>query len=269
MSVSVLDFIPSQYHADIADRVSTTNVASYIQQAIDQVSDDGGGTVYFPAGSYFCTATLVNKPFVSWLGDGSNASALVWPLTHTTHGVRQSSGLNGGASVRLTIEGIALANASGSTFNTNSSAGGGWYDTGSHQLRWVNCNFGGWKYGVILDQSEEIDFHDCAFNSNKNGLWIVNGYEAELNNRTAQNVDSLPGYSNRISVHGGGFSTKASTSTPESGRADSPGSPTCASPIATSRGSARHPSCSSRRRFRAWRRVRARPSNSRAIWSRR
>jgi hypothetical protein len=208
MSVSVLDYIPSGLHAAIAARTSTTDVSTYIQAAIDDVANDGGGTVYFPAGAYHSTDTIENKPFVSWRGDGPNASAIVWPLSHTTHGVRQASGLNGGSIVGLSVEGMGFANCNtaGTTFNTASSAGGGWYDTGSHQVRWVSCNFGGWKYGVILDQSEEIDFYECNFNNNKNGLWIVNGYEAELNNTSEQTGPAAGGYSNRISVHSGGFS---------------------------------------------------------------
>ena len=203
MSTSVLDFIDPSLHAGIAARTSTTDVSGDIQEAINHVHDQGGGTLYFPAGAYHCAAVIQNKRFVSWRGDGPHGSALIWPLSHTTHGVRQANPLNAGTTVRLTVEGMAFGNcnSTGTTFNTASSAGGGWYDTASHQVRFLNCNFGGWKYGVILDQSEEIDFHDCVFSNNKNGLWIVNGQEAELSNTGASS-----GFSNRISVHGGAFS---------------------------------------------------------------
>lgn len=74
-SLSVLDFIPKAEHAAIRARTTTTNVATYIQAAIDAVDASGGGVVYFPAGLYVSGA-LTLRDRVVCMGDGSQATEL-------------------------------------------------------------------------------------------------------------------------------------------------------------------------------------------------
>tara|TARA_R110001606_G_scaffold229917_2_gene377848 strand:+ start:31 stop:1620 length:1590 start_codon:yes stop_codon:yes gene_type:complete len=51
---NILDWIPANLHADIADFTSTTAVHSYIQQAMDS----GAGSIYFPMGKYVILAPI-------------------------------------------------------------------------------------------------------------------------------------------------------------------------------------------------------------------
>jgi hypothetical protein len=51
---NILDWIPSNLHAGIADFTSTTAVESYIQQAMDS----GVGSIYFPMGWYVIASAL-------------------------------------------------------------------------------------------------------------------------------------------------------------------------------------------------------------------
>lgn len=49
--ISVFDFIPENLQQDIVDGVSTTDVSSYVQNAID-ATDGSGGSLWFPHGTY-------------------------------------------------------------------------------------------------------------------------------------------------------------------------------------------------------------------------
>jgi len=51
---NILDWIPSNLHAGIADLTSTTDVHQYIQQAMDS----GVGSIYFPMGKYVILAPI-------------------------------------------------------------------------------------------------------------------------------------------------------------------------------------------------------------------
>jgi len=177
-----------------------TNDAAAIQAAEDFIYNaNGGGTLYFPAAIYQCTAQITKRPFVNWEGDGRTRTVLRWPASHTGHGLRLNSGLNGGGTARLTIRDMGFEHQGGAA---DVNLRGGFYDTGSHELTLDNIGFAGWKYGVILDQSEEVDFYEFYVASSKHALWIVNGEDTELGN-----TGSSPTYTNAIRVHSGKFSS--------------------------------------------------------------
>jgi len=64
-SVSVLDFIPIEFHAGIADGTSTTPVDTYIQAALDSA-----GSVIVPVGTYIISAPLVMVSGNRMIGTG-------------------------------------------------------------------------------------------------------------------------------------------------------------------------------------------------------
>ncbi len=86
--LTVLQFIPTAYHAAIAARTSTVNVASYIQQALTAAGAAGGLEVYFEPGLYRVSGNLyvpsgvkVSGPWSAeikvlapWVATGSAAS---------------------------------------------------------------------------------------------------------------------------------------------------------------------------------------------------
>ncbi len=51
---NILDWIPSNLHAGIADLTTTTDIHQYIQQAMDS----GAGSIYFPQGKYVILAPI-------------------------------------------------------------------------------------------------------------------------------------------------------------------------------------------------------------------
>jgi hypothetical protein len=204
MSVSILSYIPSTEHAAIAARTSTYDSSGDFQNAIDALAAVGGGgafgggTLYIPAGKYRLNSSITNKKHVSLLGDGPTASTLEWASTHTGHGIQQLAAVNSSTQVNNRVEKIGLTSLAGS-----SSTGGAFYERGGNQVKLRDCQFEFFKYGVILDQSEIVDVADCDFaGSYHSNLWIVNGYEAALNNVTAAGVHADGGYTNRIAATG-------------------------------------------------------------------
>lgn len=79
---NVLDYIPTQYHAGIADGSNTTPLTTYIQSAIDAASAtvygsaSGGGVIFFPTGVYLSGALSITTQFVSIQGEGWSASEI-------------------------------------------------------------------------------------------------------------------------------------------------------------------------------------------------
>lgn len=199
MSVSILSYIPSAQHAAIAARTSTYDASADFQNAIDALAAiggggaHGGGTLYIPAGKYRLNSSITNKKHVSLLGDGPTASTLEWASTHTGHGIQQLAAINGSTQVNNRIEKIGLVSRAG-----ESNTGGAFYERGGTQVKFRDCQFIHFKYGVILDQSEIVTIRDCDFAENYHScLWIVNGYEPALGNTNAAG-----GYTNIIEAMG-------------------------------------------------------------------
>jgi hypothetical protein len=78
--VSVLDYIPTAFHAAILAGTSTDDVTSYVQAAITYIlATPGGGTIYFPAGTYyFNNATRLDPGLgnLRFVGEGRDRSIL-------------------------------------------------------------------------------------------------------------------------------------------------------------------------------------------------
>ena len=80
--VSVKDF------GAVGDGVADDTAA--IQAAIDAVFSGSlqGGMLYFPKGSYLVTASIYQKPRVSFVGDGSRKSQIIWGAADLTNYVK-------------------------------------------------------------------------------------------------------------------------------------------------------------------------------------
>lgn len=70
--LNVLTYIPSEFHAAIADYTSTVSVNQYIQQAIDDAASNifNAKTVYVPGGLYNLGDSLRLRSNVAIIGDG-------------------------------------------------------------------------------------------------------------------------------------------------------------------------------------------------------
>ena len=182
----------------VGDGVSDDTAA--IQAALDHVESIGGGAIYIPEGRYLISSYLTVHPMMLIRGAGRRASRIV--SAHTGGGgatagedLRNGSGLvtsspiNSSTPLYVMLEDIAIENSNAA------NVGAAYYDTGGTYIAGRNVCFGGFKYGVVLDQSELVDFDLCEFGSQNDGgagVWIVNGQ------------DLTPGsqglYSNRISI---------------------------------------------------------------------
>lgn len=196
--VSVLDFIPPEHHAAIRNRTSTTDVAAYVQNAIDYIkaSDDDdtdayyGGQLFFPRGKYMLGSTLQLCRGLNLVGEGRIATFLVWTQAGTGiadgTALRMSSPANSSTSVYLTIRDISLQCVA------SDPQGAGFWDTGGSLISIQRATFYGFKYGIVLEQSELVDISETEVSAMKHsGVWLVNG-------GPPSNV--APDFTNRISV---------------------------------------------------------------------
>jgi polygalacturonase len=173
---------------------------SAIQAALDHIGNMGGGTLYFPKGIYRVSSFLIVPSNVVIKGAGRRASKVVG--THAGGRGQDASErarngsiffnarpINTSERIDVTIEDLWL-------FNSNAAnQGAGIYQQSGVVLTVRNCEIGGSKWGIILDQSEDVLIDGCELGSNVAGgagLWIVNG--ADLNPR----ADG--GYTNVVSA---------------------------------------------------------------------
>ena len=70
--VFVADIILDKAHGYDIDNTGVNSATQVIQEAIDEMSSRGGGTVYLPAGKYRITSRIEIKPYVNLRGDYRN-----------------------------------------------------------------------------------------------------------------------------------------------------------------------------------------------------
>jgi hypothetical protein len=186
---------------DASERGGTgSDDTAAIQAALDAVRTNGGNVVQFPAGTYRFSAPLEVHPRTILRGAGRGASRLIsdhagGSAANGADALRSGSGLvtasplNSSTAAYVVLEDLTVANSNAR------NGGAAFYDTCSTFIACTNVGFAGFRYGVVLDQSELVDFDLCEFagqNSGGAGLWIVNGNSLAPAAR--------PGFSNRISV---------------------------------------------------------------------
>jgi len=172
-----------------------------IQSALNHVGRLGGGTLYFPEGNYRVTSYLKVPANVVLRGAGQKITTLVG--THAGGGgptaaerLRNGSVLYSEQPINRT-NGVNLVIEHMHIFNSNpANQGAGFYQQSGAITVLRNCEIGqGFKYGVVLDQSEDVLIDNCVIAASipgGAGLWIVNG--ADLN------PSASSGFSNIIAV---------------------------------------------------------------------
>jgi len=171
-----------------------------IQAALDHVAAQGGGTLYFPPGYYRITSCLTVRPRTIVRGAGRRASVIV--SRHAGGGganphesLRNGSALtsiaavNSSTAVDISLRDIGIQNAN------SSNVGAGFYDRGGTFVDVQNCRVEGFKYGVVLDQSELADIALCCLEGQRAGgasVWLVNG--------SALTPGAQGQFTNRISI---------------------------------------------------------------------
>jgi hypothetical protein len=171
-----------------------------IQAALDHVNSIGGGKVFFPEGSYKVSSYLTVYPFTTLVGTGRRTSRIVG--THAGGGgstpaesVRNGSILysecpiNTTTAAHIAIERLWIDNVSGA------NEGAGFYQQSGDTILVRECELTGCKWGIILDQSEDVVIDCCepsSFYDGGAGIWIVNGPDL--------NPDALGTFTNVVTI---------------------------------------------------------------------
>jgi hypothetical protein len=165
----------------------TTNDTAAIQAAIDYVYGAGGGTVYFPPGTYRVTSIVrnwTNFITVNLKGSGKRSTVLK-KFGSTATPILDLSGISTMLEPYSEISDLAIDGNSVASVNGLKVT-----DFGRWVLRNVyitNCNYGLHCLGGLV-----FDVYDCTFQAN------LYGYYCE---KSANNV-----YSNLVTFYGGQFS---------------------------------------------------------------
>ncbi|MBO9560501.1 MAG: hypothetical protein J7515_18190 [Caulobacter sp.] len=186
---SVLDFIPAGLHAAIRAYTSTTDVATYVQSALN------AGVGYFPAGRYVLGATLTVAAAerLMIVGDGSSATDLVWTSTVDGLSLTYSDPRYPPSVMNLALRtssvnvGVALTIAGG--YLSSFTQLGPVVDGVKFVSSLENENSGGWLKGLSLSRVWYPRVSNCAFKGWYDGSYIYGMARAiELDRVQAPNL---------------------------------------------------------------------------------
>lgn len=142
------------------------------QQGADPVQ--GGSVVQLSKGYYRTTATLNVYKFTTLQGISRQVSQIL--VDHNGDALRSTWPINSNTAVQIYLRDMAFI-VIGARVGTNTGAG--FVDVGGTFVYLTRVAFGGFVWGVILDQSELVHIDQCDFemtsNTSKAGVWIVNG----------------------------------------------------------------------------------------------
>jgi hypothetical protein len=153
--------------------------------AVANATTPSGGQVTFLANTYFHSGTITMKPHVILQGQGVGSTILL--SSHTGAGMKLTNPFNGSHAADTSVRDLQLWNTNGG------NADGGYVDLAGTNGELRNVRVIGYKYSVILNQSELWEIDKCDLESPLTGcIWFVNGtdYVAGAN----------PGFTNRIRV---------------------------------------------------------------------
>src|SRR6185437_15958349 len=173
-----------------ADPTGVNDSTTAIQAALNVANQGGIYGCYAPAGSYKTTVTLTVYPNTVLRGDGRATTVIEY--TGTGDGIQSIQSINASTAVRIEVRdfGITCTNAT--------SAGGAYVDVGGSYWALRNVRTSGFKFGVVLDQSEICAIRDCEFQipaiANATGCWLVNGAD--------HTVGANGLYTNRVTIDG-------------------------------------------------------------------
>lgn len=184
--VSLLDFMTAQQRADVISHTGNIDVTAAVQAALDYIGGlPGGGRVYGPAGLYLVSATLNIKANTYLYGDGWFAT--MFKCTQAGDFLKSTFAINGSSAANINVKDLGAYTTNGA------STGGGYVDVGGTYINVENCLFQGFKFDVILDQSELVVVDRCYMLSwGRAGIWIVNGPD--------HTPGANKGFTNRITI---------------------------------------------------------------------
>lgn len=166
------------------DTAAFTNALNYLGSRVNSIV--GGGVLYVPQGVYKLSQALALPRAVDIEGAGMVNSKLVFTGA-ASHGITMIHPINSSTQSFSRIEKLRVAGpGAGST-------GFGIYDQGGTEWMMRDCFVDGWKYGVVMDQSEIVTIGNCDIAACLTaGIWLVNGPDL--------NPAAGGGYTNRITI---------------------------------------------------------------------
>jgi hypothetical protein len=178
----------------------TTDMLTAINAAIAVATQLGGGTVQFGANTYFHSAAIALNKYVILKGVGQIATVLL--STHAGNGITSTWPVNSSTAVFENVSNLTIKNTNG--VNT----GAGFVDIGGTFVILERVKIQGFKYSVILDQTEQADLDYCDFEFPLTaGVWLVNGGDY------APASTANAGFTNRVSIYRSQFNSAVGTAT--------------------------------------------------------
>jgi len=142
-----------------------TNDTSAVQAALDRASAEGGGTVFFPPGTYLITSTLTLAANVSMEGVGS-AVCIIKQSTAATNGITATTAGNN------RIQGLQVTHS-----GTSTGVGVSFVTTTNVMLRDVAVAAGKFATGVKFDACSSTSVYDsslaCVSNAANRALFYT------------------------------------------------------------------------------------------------
>ncbi len=174
---------------------STDDVAN-LNAAILAVHNAGGGTLNINAGTCILSSTISMQSNVRIQGSGKTSTIL--QFSNTGDGIVMTSPINSATKVYVSISNIQIS-------NTNpSNTGAGYDDVGGTDWSIEDVIVSGFKFGIILDQSEIVTIQRSKFISQINsgaGIWLVDGAD--------HTMGASPGFTNSINIEDSYFQEPA------------------------------------------------------------
>jgi hypothetical protein len=157
-----------------------TDDTAAIQAALNYLGGVGRGTLYFPStGAFYkCSAPLTTPRYVSLMGDGPNASHIKFTNAGTNvltgSGFVRQEAVNTSTPIYLKVQGLKIENTA------TGNLGAGYIDSCGVEWEVVDCYILGWKYNLIIDQSELVRVRNSRFEGTAStnstcGILITNG----------------------------------------------------------------------------------------------
>lgn len=168
--ISVTDFYANGTSGAAVDPSGVVDSTAGIQAAITYANSLGGATVFFPAGSYKITSTLLMKKWVTLQGSGKKATQINY--NGTGNAIEMISPLNASTGVFTVARDFSI------NMTNAANTGGGYVDVGGTFVELTNVGVYGGLYGLIFDQTELADCDLCEFTAQLAGgagAWLANG----------------------------------------------------------------------------------------------
>lgn len=193
-------FITPEQFGAVGDGVEDDTDA--IQDALDYLEGIGGGSLYC-ANEYKHTNYFLLPSNIRIFGRNSTVSKFISSYAGGGGGDANENLMNGSCFVSLSpinsSTGVYITIENLGFENSNSlNVGAAVYDRCGTHFIMRQCRTYGFRYGLVLDQTELANFTECLFEATVNAtstagcnVWIVNGPEL--------NPGALGGFTNRIS----------------------------------------------------------------------